>query len=193
MKVSVSGRKIDIGSSLREHVENGVDAIVSKYFDNAIDADVVFSKESHLFVTDIIVNEGSGGKITIKGQAKEDEIHSSFEAAVDKIEKQLRRYKRRLKNHHKKDVAEIAFAGSKYIINDAEEDKGDDNPLIIAEKETAIETITVSDAVMRMNLANLPALMFINKKNGNINIVYRREDGNISWVDSEMESRQKVA
>ena len=189
MQISVSGKQLDVGASLREYVENTLDAAVNKYFEQAIDADVVFSKEAHLFCADIVVNEGTGTNVIIKGQAKADDIYASFDQAADRIEKQLRRYKRRLKNHHHKALAELSSEGKKYIISDdSEKENNGDNPLIIAEKPAKIEALSVSDAVMRMNLANLPALMFINQKTQCIDVVYRRQDGNISWVDSGLKA-----
>lgn len=189
MKIRVSGKKFDVGQSLSEHVETALEAAVSKYFDNAIDADVVFWRESHLISVDIVVNEGTGHNIVIKGQGQADEAYAAFDMACMRIEKQLRRYKRRLKNHHKLSLGELSLvsSGMKYVLsgNDQEEVlEEEENPLIIAEKQSSIETLTVSDAVMHMNLANLPALMFINKKTGNVSVVYHRKDGNISWVDS---------
>lgn len=190
MYISVSGRHMDVGDSLKGHIDERLEKTVSKYFDNAIEADVVFSKESHLICTNIVVNEGTGNSIVIKGSGKADDAYASFDLAADRIETQLRRYKRRLKNHHKKAEETLAaLEAMKHVISsNNEEDSDDDNPLIIAEKQTSIETLTVSDAVMRMDLANLPALMFINKKDSNINIVYRREDGNISWVESPVKT-----
>jgi len=193
MQITVSGKHLEIGTALQEYVLAELESVVTKYFEHAISADVVFSKERHLFKSDIIVNEGTGTNILIKGSANDDDVYSAFDLCSAKIEKQLRRYKRRIKDHHKtrldKDNIEMLTA-TKYILSSevdaAEEDSEElnDAPLIIAEKPTEIETLTVSDAVMRMDLGQLPALMFINKKSGSINVVYRREDGNISWIDS---------
>ncbi len=195
MQISVSGQQIDVGASLREHVEERLEREVSKYFEQAIDARVVFTKEAHLFVADIIVNEGTGTGIVIKGNGKAGDIYAAFDQASERIEKQLRRYKRRIKDHHKANPAEMGDAvqpvsGTKYIFSDEGEEsaEAEDNPIIIAEKPMQIERLSVSDAVMRMNLANLPALMFINKKSGGISVVYRRDDGNISWVDSQLKA-----
>lgn len=191
MQISVSGKNIKVGDALRQHVNEALEKGISKYFDRAIHADVVVTKETHLFCTDIIVNQGTGTKVIIKGRGESGDVYASFDQAASRIEKQLRRYKRRLKNHSKRPTAEnvheiLEFEARKYVLADSGEEEAaeEDNPLIIAEKPTAIETLTVSDAVMKMDLANLPALMFINKKNGGVNVVYRRHDGNISWVDT---------
>lgn len=188
MLIKITGKNMNVGNSLREYVEVSLEGAVSKYFDQAIDADVVFFKEAHLFCADIIVNEGTGAGITIRGQAQETDVYAAFDAASARMEKQLRRYKRKLKNHHKTPLGELPLAATKRVLtNDGQEGADDDETnLIIAEKKAAIETLTVSDAVMRMNLASLPALIFINKKTGKVNLVYHRADGNISWVESDI-------
>jgi hypothetical protein len=144
------------------------------------------------------VNEGVSNHLYYKSQGKEENIYTSFDRALERMEKQLRRYKRRLRNHHKTSVGDAtSWAATKYVIADDGQDfeetgEGEnENPLIIAEKQTAIETLTVADAVMRMNLSNLPALLFLNKKSGNLNVVYKRVDGNISWVDAKTEAASK--
>lgn len=185
MQVTVAGKHLDIGNALQEYVVAELQNAVTKYFDKAISADVVFSKVRHLFVADIIVNEGTGTQTIIKGSAQDDDVYASFDIACAKIEKQLRRYKRRIKDHHKEKVSFDALEATKYVLSpNVDEDEKGDSPLIIAEKQTQIETLTVSDAVMRMDLGQLPAVMFKNKKTGAINVIYRREDGNISWIDS---------
>lgn len=194
MKISVTGKKIDIGSSLKTHVESRLDSSVSKYFEKAIDANVVFSKESHMFRSDVIVNEGTGSGIIIKSNGIAADVYASFDMAADRIEKQLRRYKRKIKNHHKKKFSDAEaegisqFHGKKYVLSEKDQNEElheEEAPLIIAEKPVKIENLTVSEAVMQMNLQNLPALMFINKGNNALNVVYHRVDGNISWIDPE--------
>lgn len=198
MQVLVSGKKIDIGTSLQEHVKDRLEKGVKKYFSRALNADVTFSKESHLFRAIILVNEGTGTGVTIKADAKSDDPYAAFDGALSRIEKQLRRYKRRITNHHKPQISNIngeernALKGIKYVITptssydgDGEDEKAnDDTPVIIAENATSIESLSVAEAVMKMDLAHLPALLFINQANGRMNVVYHRADGNISWVDS---------
>lgn len=187
MKITISGKQLKVGNALQEYINEHLEHSIKKYFENAISADVFLSKEAHNFVSDIVVNEGTGNHIFYKSQGKDENIYASFEKSLERMEKQLRRYKRRIKDHQKLGVGEATYNATKRVISDDGQDIEDDAPVIIAEKQTAVETLTVSDAVMRMNLANLPALMFINKKTGNYNIVYKREDGNISWVESDEE------
>lgn len=191
MHITVSGKHLKIGNSLKQHVTESTESGIKKYFGRAISADIHFGKEAHLLVCDIIVNEGTGAHHSYyKSQAKEENIFAAFDKALERIEKQLRRYKRKIKDHHKVRMGDAtAIAATKYVIS--EEDTGEDNPVIVAEKQTAIEELTVADAVMRMNLANLPALMFINKKSKQYNVVYKRLDGNISWVESKSEPISK--
>jgi len=190
MQIAVTGKQIKVGAALQEYVERELESYVSRYFDNAVGANVVFSKSRHLFRTDIIVNEGTGTHVLIKSHAEGDDVYKSFDKAGEKVEKQLRRYKRRLKNHHKNVVSKEEAAdleATKYVLAVQEDEaEAGDAPLIIAEKATKVENLTVNEAVMTMDLLDLPALMFVNRKTGAVSVVYRREDGNISWVDSEV-------
>lgn len=195
MQIQIKGQHIDVGNSLRSHVEEHLKKSIGKYFDRAVDAEVFFSKQGHEFRTTIVVNEGTGKGTMIRSQGDNTDVYASFDEALEHIEKQLRRYKRKLKNHHKNHIddferVEAMMEASKFVISNADdkEEAEDDAPLIIAEKPTRIERLTVSDAVMKMNLADLPALMFINKKTGALNVVYHRKDGNISWVDPKLEA-----
>ena len=125
-----------------------------------------------------------------RGHSSLEDVYAAFDEALYKVSKQLRRYKRKITNHHNAthaDQAEVVNngVGTKYVIPSdiAEHDEEKHDTLIIAEKPTAIETLTVSSAVMKMDLQDLPAIMFYNAANGRLNVVYRRADGNISWVD----------
>lgn len=192
MKISVSGKGIDVGESLRAHIEKRVAEGVAKYLDRVTSVNVVISKESHLFRADVSGNTGTHANMVVKGRGQSADVYAAFDEAAQKIEKQLRRYKRRLTDHHK-DKMEKQFdapvmKATKYVIDDSRDEAADDAAaLVIAEKSTDIETLTVSEAVMRMDLSDLPALMFFNSAHGRINVVYRRADGNISWVDPAAE------
>ena len=191
MQLHISGRHVDLGAAFQEHVEKRLSEGFSKYLDRIVSMDVVVSKEAHhQFRVDIHGNTGTHSGVVVKSQGGANEIYAAFDDAATKAEKQLRRYKRRIKGHHVEggDKESRAQVARKYILqpesHDGElEEKG--APAVIAEKSTNIDRLTVSDAVMRMDLANLPALMFFNAGNGRLNVVYRRVDGNISWVDPE--------
>jgi len=190
MIISVSGQHISIGNSLQEYSKERINQVLTKYFTDIISADIHYSKEGINFKCDIIVKYGSGKHNIAKSSESCNDIYVSFDKATAKLEKQLRKYKSKLKNHHtgKVKISEIAFEGMKYVINsqDQEDNEGlsnNDNPAIIAEKPVEILKLSVKEAVMKMDLENLPAVVFKNVNNDHINIVYYRKDGNISWVD----------
>ena len=193
MQTQVSGKQIDIGDALRGHVTDRLEAMVTKYFDRAIDASVVFTREAHLFSADCSCHVGSG--ISVQSQGKAAEIYASFDTALERIEKQLRRYKRRLRNHHanQKDRADAAERAQTYVLApepEAHEDEPAElKPVIVAETVTEIAVLTVGEAVMRLDLADQTALMFRNRTHGGLNVIYRRPDGTIGWIDPESAGR----
>ncbi|MDT8343544.1 MAG: ribosome-associated translation inhibitor RaiA [Thermohalobaculum sp.] len=190
MHITVSGKHIDVGDALRSHVEDRLDTAVAKYFDRAVEATVIFSRDARsFFKCDASVDLSTG--LHAQAQAQADDIYAAFEQAVERIEKQVRRYKRRLKNHHQnhKDAAELISAQSYVLAGGGEEEEAGaaaDQPVIIAEMKTEIGTHSVGDAVMRLELAHAPFLIFRNEANGRLNVVYQREDGNIGWIDPEL-------
>jgi ribosomal subunit interface protein len=189
MQLSVTGKQLDVGEALRAHVEQALSALVGKYFSNPTDATVVLSREAHNIRADVQVHVGRG--IIVQGRADAGDAYGAFDLAAEHMIKRLRRYKRRIRNHQKaKAETDRALRAQQYVL--AREPEGDEEesaadldgrPVIIADMETRIETMTVGEAVMRMDLANLPALMFRNRAHGGFNMVYLRPDGNIGWVD----------
>lgn len=183
MDITVKGKNLDIGDALRGHIEGQINSSVSKYFERAIDATVVVSKEANSFRADISVHPGRG--ILVQGKAQADDAYAAFDGAVDRIAKQLRRYKRRLQDHHK--TVPDSVAAAQYTIlepeSEDEEVSVDGQPAIVADMPHDIATLTVGQAVMRMDLADSPVLMFRNSAHGGFNVVYRRADGNIGWID----------
>ncbi|WP_341763905.1 ribosome hibernation-promoting factor, HPF/YfiA family [Candidatus Tisiphia endosymbiont of Beris chalybata] len=190
MKISISGQHISVGNALQEYVRNRTLQITGKYLINAISANIHFSKDGFQFICDIIVNDGTSRHMLLKSNSTSDEIYSSFDIAISKLEKQLRKYKSKLKDRHDKiKISELAPEAIKYVITPNNQHEDDnitaDNPVIIAEKSIEILNLSVSAAVMKMDLENLPALMFQNVNTNRINVVYYRRDGNISWIDSK--------
>lgn len=190
MQLSVSGKQVDVGDALRSHVEERLIAAISKHFDRAIEAQVQFSREGHSIRTDISVHAGSG--ILLRGHATADDIWISFDQASDRVVKRLRRFKRRLIDHHPHQAApetpettarQVVLAGPADEETETGEAPETGAPVTVAETTTTIHTLTVADAVMRMELAELPVLMFRNSAHGGLNVVYRRDDGNIGWID----------
>ena len=189
MDIQVNGKQMDVGEALRTHVQQHLEDLTTKYFEQALDANVVMTKEGHRFRSDITVHAGRG--VTVQATAETGDAHSAYEAAADRIGKQLRRWKRRLTDYRSKgSEAEAVFPAQAYILA-APEDEGEeafpeaDSPVVVADMPTEIPTCTVSHAVMRMDLADLPAMMFHNSAHGRLNVVYRRPDGNIGWIDPQ--------
>ena len=186
MRYQISGKQIDIGEALTQHVQNELGETVGKYSQRPTDAVVTFSKKAHMLVCDALVHLSTGLTVQAKGEAPE--IYAAFEAARERMDKQLRRYKRRLRNHHRDRPQPVEFgAGASYILAPTEEpDEADTEALqtvVVAEMETKIPSITVGEAVMQMELAGQKMLVFRNEGHGGVNVVYRRDDGNIGWID----------
>ncbi len=204
MQVRVIGSNMEIGQSLTQFVEEHLVKSVTKYFDKAIKAEVHFFKEGITFKVIITVNEGVRGGITVKSDAEAGDAYACFTEAAEKAAKQLRRYKRRIKNYRRnggglKSVEPDykVLDAMKYIVpptsynvfeemENEEAENVSDELKIVSEKTTDIEELAVEEAIMKMDLANLPALVFINKQNKRLNVVYHRRDGNISWIDPKI-------
>ncbi len=186
MKLSVKGKQIDVGDALRAHVETQLQEVVAKYFSDSLEASVTFSREAHLFCADITVHAGRG--IVLQSKASAVEPYPAFDAAVTRLASRLRRYKNKIKQHHHEisraeGEAQIAAAFILHGQESEREEEVNDNPVVVAEMTTPVEALTVSEAVMRLDLGDLPALMFRNRRHGGLNMIYRRADGNIGWVD----------
>ena len=184
MRYQITGKQIDIGESLQTHVQTETGAMLEKYAGRPTDALVTFSKAAHEHWCEATVHLSTG--LNAQAKAKAVDIYAAFDACLEKMDKQLRRYKRRLKNHHQDRVQPVeTFGASSYIL--ASEDEGEEpdalQPMIVAEMETPISRLSVGEAVMQMELAGAPVLVFKNEKGGGLNVVYRREDGNVGWID----------
>lgn len=190
MQLTVQGKHMDIGDALRTHVEDLLTDSAEKYFPNPIEAEVLFSKESSRRIkADITVHLGKD--IILKANHEADAPYVAFDTANERIAKRMRRYKSKMKDHHRKmhDIApELELPAVNYTLQstEAEADAAEDKsfePTIVAEMVTSIQEMSVSEAVMRMELADSNALMFKNNEHGEINMIYRRKDGHIGWVD----------
>jgi len=186
MRYQISGKQIDIGDALQVHVKNELGTIIDKYAERPTDAQIIFSRNAHEFVCESTVHLSTG--LSAQARAHATEIYAAFDQCGEKMEKQLRRYKRRLKDHHKDRVEPVELSGAASYILAAGEDTEDSEPdtlqpMIIAEMETKIPSLSVGEAVMQMEIAGAPVLVFHNEKGNGVNVVYRREDGNIGWID----------
>jgi ribosomal subunit interface protein len=203
MDIRVLGSNMEVGQSLTNYVEENLSKSVKKYFEKAVGATVHFSKNNQMFKVVITVNEGVKGGISVKSDAEAGDVYGCFNEASEKCAKQLRRYKRRIKNYRRNgggikssEVDYKALNATKYVVpplaynvfeemENEESDDFDDSVKVVDEKNTDIEELTVEEAIMKMDLQNLPALVFINSKNKRLNVVYHRKDGNISWIDPQ--------
>ncbi|MDP9195348.1 MAG: ribosome-associated translation inhibitor RaiA [Pseudomonadota bacterium] len=189
MNLTIKGKQIDVGDALRTHVTGRLTEVIGKYFENPLEGSVVFSRDRHhMFRADIQVHIGRG--IVLQSSSEASEAHPAFDLSLDKLSTRLRRYKSRLRDHHKRSVANGSTLASPYYIlqpeaedSPEENSKSADNPVIVAEMTTSIENLTVGEAVMRMDLADTPALVFRNRAHGKLNVIYRRNDGHIGWID----------
>ena len=186
MRYQVTGKQIDVGDALKTYAEQELTEVIEKFAGRPTDAHVVFSRSSGAYNCETTIHLSTG--LTAQARAQDHEIYSAFDQCREKMEKQLRRYKRRLKDHHRTRAEPVEIAGaSSYIL--ASEPEGEDSepdnlqPIIVAEMEARIPSLSVGEAVMQMELAGAPVLVFRNESKDGVNVVYRRDDGNIGWID----------
>jgi ribosomal subunit interface protein len=187
MHIQVKGKQISVGEALSEHVERQLTAAVEKYFDRSVDAIVTFSKDRHTFRCDAHVHLPTG--LTAQSSATANDVYAAFDQGAERIEKQIRRYKRRLRDHHQHRKAPVeTVAATSYVLEAPEIETETDEPetlqpVIVAEMSDAVQSLSVGEAVMQMEIAGKPFLIFKNDAHGRINVVFQREDGNVGWVD----------
>ena len=189
MQINVQGKQMDVGESLRTHITTKLEDTNQKYLGRGVSAEVTIAPEGpSSYKTHIAVQ--AGRNIHVIGTATEHDVYASVDHAAERVAKQLRRYKKRLRDHHEhqENSPEIEIQKARDLViainqNEEEEQNHEDAPAIIAEQTKSIERLSVSDAVMRLDLSAAPFYLFKNAKSGALNVVYRREDGNIGWVD----------
>jgi len=194
MQVQVTGKHVDVGEALRSRVSDEISNSIGKYFDRGGGADVVVSREGQSFKVDCAVTLASGQQLTTQGLG--GDAHLAFDAALARMDKRIRRYKRRLKDHHQAAQAKQAETAAYFVLqplaDDDEEDEAEESgggafpePMVIAETERPIERMTVSMAVLELDLTESQTIVFRNAAHGGLSVVYRRPDGNIGWIDPE--------
>jgi ribosomal subunit interface protein len=187
--VRVAGHQVDTGESLREHAQRRVAEITEKYFSRSVGANVTFGRgPNNDFTCDIVAPEVQG--VVLKASHSARDADMAFNGAADRIEKQLRRYSNRLKEHKVDEATQAYVENAAYTVFSAggggeQQEQQADHPTIVAETRVDIPDSSVSDAVMLMDLRNTPALLFKNSATGEFNMIYRREDGNIGWVEPQ--------
>jgi ribosomal subunit interface protein len=199
MQVQVTGKHVDVGEALRERVSDEISRNIEKYFDRGGGADVVVTKEGNAFKVDCAVTLASGAQLTTHGIG--GDAHMAFDVALEKMEKRVRRYSRRIKDHHGRAQAKQAETAAYFVLQPAEDEEDDDDsgqldgafpePVIIAETEKEIRTMTVAMAVMELDVTESQTIVFRNAAHGGFNVVYRRPDGNIGWIDPQRSGGQQ--
>jgi len=196
MQIQVAGKHVDVGAALRDRITDELSSGIGKFFDRGGDADVIVSRQGHGFRVDCLVNLASGQRLQSHGTG--GDAHLAFSDALAKIEARVRRYKRRLKDHSVAATAKMAQTTALYTtiqwpddaddleewLDDSEMD-GPPSAMIIAENDTQVKTLTVSGAVMELDLTESQTIVFRNAAHGGLSVVYRRSDGNIGWIDPE--------
>ena len=183
MKLTIEGHQVQTSDALKTRVEDALDGIFEKYFGDALSAQVLFRKSGPNFAAHLEAHVGKHIHLTSEGSA--GDAYSAFDLAAQRLAKRLRRHKRKLKDHHKDLDQRAAMTASAAVLMpaDVEPEAGDDSPAIIAEMPKLIPTLSVSEAVMHLDLGDAPALLFHNTGHGGLNMIYRRADGNLGWVD----------
>ncbi len=186
MSVRVSGKHMEIGDSFRQRIEDQIGMAVTKYFDGGYSGQVTVQKSSSRFAADCKLHLDSGVVLHAAGEAMDPQL--AFDAASERIEKRLRRYKRKLKDHqagnHMNGQAEVAYTVMDGVPDDDEEVPADFAPAIVAESTKQLKTMSVATAVMALDMTDEPLLLFRSPGKEHLNIVYRRQDGNIGWIDA---------
>jgi len=191
MQLTIQGKQIDLGAAIKEHISDRIEDLNQKYFNHTTFATVTMSREGHGHgLVRAYITMRVGKDIIVMAEAQEGEAYMAFDVAAAKIAKQLRRYKNRLRDHHdrmeKTPAADIMHVRDAVIEDENFNDDaaaGGKDPVIVAEMTASIYTLSVSEAVMRMDFSSQPALLFRNASNNELNMVYRRTDGNVGWVD----------
>jgi len=182
MQTQITGKKIEVSEALRRQAESKVRDICHKYDLNPLECSVTFSKDGPLVKCDLEMHLGRG--VYVRAHQETNDAYISLEQGIETFEKRLRRHKKKLIDHNKKrDVTYEKAPAFQYVINSQDEKEvEEDHPLIIAEMKTEIPTLTVSEAVMHLDLSDDQAMLFNNGAHNQLNVVYRRADGNIGWI-----------
>ncbi len=180
MSIHIAGHQMDVGTSLNTFIETELKALLEKYIGTIYESNVHLSKDHHEFVTDLAVHVSKNLVVHSKGHAVD--AYKSFSDALTKLETRIKKYRSRLRDRARH--SEVAASSASYfVVNHEAEDSGADTPVVIAEMTHDIHHLTVSEAVMKLDLADSPVVMFKNAANNELNVVYRRKDGNVGWID----------
>jgi ribosomal subunit interface protein len=195
MDLRVSGKNFNIGEAMRQHVTDRIGASVQKYFDGGVTGHVVVDHEGGGYRADCTLHLASG--VTLQSEGRAFEPYASFEQAAERLDKRLRRYKRRLKDRHaaQPHAEPAAETFASYVLEAPEEEEAESgafNPVVVAEKTSALRRLAVADAVLDLDMTGAPVIVFRNAGTDRVNIVYRRSDGNIGWIDPAGSQERKA-
>lgn len=187
MQITVTGRHLDISESFRDHCGTGIQELIERFQVNAIDTTITLSKHTQKFCSDIMSHIGRG--VTMRAHGEGLDAYASFAQALATLAQQLRKHKRRLQDHHKHRDQHVSTEHVPYFVLNGESPEHADHqeaaPAIIAEVQKEVPQLSVGDAVMRMDLSSEHTMVFRNQQSGRLNVIYRRSDGNIGWVDPQ--------
>ena len=182
MNINITGRHMETGTALKEHVETRLEDAVHKYFERSADVSVTFSKQGHEFQAACALHLDSGLYLHASGAA--DDVYACFDQSVGKIEKQLRRYKRRLKNHHDQKRLSVGATPEKILAPEPQDDVPEEvSPVVIAESKKQVAQLSVSEAVMQLEVGAEDFVLFKSVARDALSLVYKRSDGNIGWLE----------
>lgn len=193
MTIQVTGKNLDVGEALRGYVRDRVAQTVEKYVGAPPAGHVRIEKGHGEFRTDCTVHLWQGMSLEAHGTGKD--AYQSADLACERLEKRVRRYKSRLKRHGGAEQPRKETTAADYVLQspqEGQEDSDEGNPIIIAEAETVVHEMAVADAVMQMDLSDRPFVLFRNASHGEINVVYRRADGNIGWIDAAAKQKPRA-
>lgn len=194
MAIQISGKHFNLGEALRTHIDDKIDAAISKYFDGRVTGHIVVDHEGSGYRSDCTLHLSSG--VTLHSEGRAQEPYASFDQAAERLEKRLRRYKRKLKEHHG-----VGHSGgdsinaplTSYVLQAPDEDSDEItefNPVIVAEQLSSLRTLAVAGAVMELDMTGAPVVVFRNSGTDRLNVVYKRSDGNIGWIDPAAGSKK---
>jgi ribosomal subunit interface protein len=185
MQIKITGKHLDVGDALRAHIEGKLQSFRERFFEGSVHGNVTLEKQRGQFLCDCTLHLATG--LVLQSHAQESAAMGSADSALSHLEKQLKKYKQRLKDHHRSPRGDrIPQEASSYVIQ--QEDHDDEaplghNPAVIAEMSAVIPELSVGEAVLQLDISTVPFVLFHNSKEGRINVVYRRPDGNIGWLD----------
>jgi ribosomal subunit interface protein len=182
MQIKISGKGINVGSNLQNFVSEEISGLISKYLGKSLEATIVIGRDGRFFTVEVILHASRG--FFMKSKGKSDEPYKAVELSLSKLESRIKKHKHRIKDQGKRDRwADEGYMAKDYVIERKTQKGKDEEHLVIAEQEKYVLSLSVSEAVAKLDLGDLPVVMFKNADTGRVNVVYKRRDGHIGWID----------